>query len=152
MVLDISWIGSFGLLGLFIVNFLAFTILPIPVEAAIIIASFIYNPFLVLFVAILGSTAGSLTTYYIGYKGVRRFLPKSKKEWKYNAKARELFEKYGAWSLLLFGWLPLIGDPLIIIAGSFGMKVWKFLIYSIIGRAIYFILIIYLGINLEGVL
>src|SRR3989344_4604506 len=150
MVFGLSLFTDLGLLGLLIITFLAFTILPIPVEAAIIVSTFAFNPILVLIVALIGSTLGSITTYYIGLKGIKDSMSTGRRAMKYMGKARELFEKYGGWRLLLFGWLPFIGDPLILIAGSFGMKFWKFLVYSFIGRLIYFILVIYVGISIEG--
>lgn len=150
--MDISWFTNLGLAGLFIVSFLAYTIIPLPVEAAIVLSAIAFDPLIVLVVAMVGSTLGTITTFYLGYKGVRSLVPKKKRDFKYNAKARQLFDNYGALSLLFFGWLPLIGDPLVILAGSFGMKFWKFLVYSFVGRLIYFMIVIWLGMGIEGLL
>lgn len=147
MLLDLTFLNSYGLAGVLLITFLAFTILPFPYEAAIIIATLANNPFYVLLFAFIGSMLGSLTNYYFGLKGVRKLLPKKKSKLKINA--RKIFDKYGNLSVLLFSWFPLIGDPIIILAGGFKMKLSKFLIYASIGRIIYFSLLIWFGVGIE---
>ena len=138
-----SLIENYGLLGIFIGTFLSYSILPLPSEPILILGINFFNPYAVLFVSLLGSTLGSISNYFIGLRGIRTFLIKraSKKE----KKARKLFKKWGPISIVLFSWLPIIGDPLFIIAGTLKMKFWKFLLYSTLGKLWYFILLIWFG-------
>ncbi len=151
----ISLIEQYGLIGLFLANLLAYTILPFPSEATVIAASFFFNPIIVIVVALAGSTIGSIINYYIGKKGVKKLMDKKykkKKKAKWYKKAKKLFSEYGAASILLFGSVPLIGDPLIIVAGSFNMKFWKFIFYLTIGKILYYIIMISIGKGFEAIL
>lgn len=72
---------------------------------------------LLIAVAALGNTLGSLVNYYFGLKGFayiveRGFVTQSRAE-----RSHRLFEKYGAYALLL-SWMPVIGDPITLIAGA----------------------------------
>ena len=42
-------------------------------------------------------------------------------------KAEDYFKKYGVWSLL-FSWLPIIGDPLTLVAGYLKVPFWIFML------------------------
>ncbi|MEK6925834.1 MAG: VTT domain-containing protein [Nanoarchaeota archaeon] len=142
----LAFFNELGLLGVFIVTFLSYSIIPFPSEFSIVAASWFFKSGYVLLFALAGSILGSLSSYYIGYKGIRRFFPK--KGSKALGKVEKIVDKYGPLSLFLFGWLPFIGDPLIIIAGSLRMNFWKFLVYSTLARAIYFIIVIWFGVSL----
>ena len=41
-------------------------------------------------------------------------------------KAQKIYQKYGYWSLFL-SWLPIIGDPITLIAGLLKENFWRFL-------------------------
>tara|TARA_Y100000310_G_scaffold341787_1_gene442106 strand:- start:8722 stop:9177 length:456 start_codon:yes stop_codon:yes gene_type:complete len=138
-----SLITNYGLFGLFITAFISYSIFPIPpIEVFIVLALNFFNPYTVFFTALLGATFGSILNYFIGIKGIRRFINKSSKKEK---KAERLFDKWGPISIVLFGWLPIIGNPLIIIAGTLKMNFWKLLVYSILGKIWYLILVIWFG-------
>jgi membrane protein YqaA with SNARE-associated domain len=138
----LAWLEANILLGVFISHLIAYSIIPFPSEAFLIGASLIKNPFLVISIALIGSTIGSITNYYIGLKGLRKAYDKRKK---WERKAEEIIDKYGAFGLVLFGNVPLLADPLIIVAGSFKMNFWKFLIYSTMGKILYFAIIVSIG-------
>ncbi len=139
---------NYGLIGILIGTFLSYSILPLPTDAVIVLGVSFINPYAVLFASLLGSTLGSVSNYFIGLKGIRTFLIKrsSKKE----EKAQRLFRKWDSISLVLFSWLPFIGDPLFIIAGTLKMKFWKFLLYSTLGKLWYLSLLIWFGFTLES--
>jgi membrane protein YqaA with SNARE-associated domain len=42
-------------------------------------------------------------------------------------KAKASYERYGYWSLLL-SWVPIIGDPLTVIAGVMKEPLWRFVL------------------------
>lgn len=148
-MIDLTILSNYGLIGVFITTFLSYSIIPLPSEFIIIGVSLIQNPVYVFIVALIGSTLGSITTYYIGFKGVRNLVPK--KESKTLKKAEMMFDKYGHLSILFFSWLPFIGDPLILLAGSLKMNFWKFLTYSTIVRAVYLFIVIWFGVSAEGI-
>lgn len=98
-------------LGLFMVCFLSSTLLPLASEAFVL--GFIkldFNPNLVLIVATLGNTLGSLSTYALAYFGKEKILEKYfskslKKLENFNAN----FAKFGS-IFAFFTFLPLVGD------------------------------------------
>ena len=146
---DLVFLNKYGLLALLIITFVSYSVIPFPSEAAIAMAVIMFNPFYIMIVVLIGSTFGSMTSYYIGYKGIRKIF---KKNSNIDKNAKKLFHKYGPVSILFFGWLPLIGDPMIILAGSVEMKFGKFLLYSTLGRLIYFTITIIFGLSLGAFL
>jgi len=85
-----------------------------------------HSLYLLLGVATLGNTLGSLINYYLGLKGEayleeKKYLKKEKIE-----KYKKIFDKYGGYTLLL-SWMPLIGDPITFIAGILKYDVKKFI-------------------------
>lgn len=65
----------------------------------------------ILFVATLGNSFGSMTSYLIG----RYFLPQSNIAQSHQ-RALSYLKKYGLWALC-FSWLPVLGDVLCVMAG-----------------------------------
>jgi len=142
-------LANYGLLGIFVSSLLAYSIVPFPSEATMLAAMLYFKPIPIIAVALLGSTLGSITNYVIGHKGIKRHIEKQSKWYK---KAKRMFDKHSGWSIVIFGNFPLIGDPLMIIAGSFNMNFFKFLFYSTIGKIIYFTTLIYIGKGLESII
>ncbi|MBI2134724.1 DedA family protein [Candidatus Woesearchaeota archaeon] len=134
---------DYGILGIIISTFLSFSVLPLPSDAAILLAANYFDPYTLLFASLIGSSLGSIVNYYIGLKGIRVFF--IKKPSRKQKKAEAIFDRWGGLSLLLLSWLPFIGDPLIVIAGTLRMKFWKFLFYSTLGKLWYFIVLIWFG-------
>lgn len=107
------------LTGLFGVTFLAGSIMPFPSEAAVA-AALLERPELwgwILTVATLGNTAGGVANWILG-RWVEHFRDRT---WfpvgpAALAAAQVRFQRYGWWSLAL-AWVPVIGDPLTVIAG-----------------------------------
>ena len=85
-------------------------------------------------VASLGNILGSVINWLIG-RGVERFRDR---RW-FPASARQLeraqaqYQRFGYWSLL-FAWVPIIGDPLTLVAGIMREPLWRFLILVSIGK------------------
>tara|TARA_B100000029_G_scaffold512662_1_gene609945 strand:+ start:1302 stop:1763 length:462 start_codon:yes stop_codon:yes gene_type:complete len=124
-------------LTLLTVSFTAATIVPFSSEVllATLIATKQYNAFLLLLIACIGNIFGSVVNWIIGYYAAS-FM---KKKWfpiKQNQidTAIKFFNKYGKWSLL-FGWLPIIGDPLTFVAGTLRYSFIPFIILVSIGKA-----------------
>jgi membrane protein YqaA with SNARE-associated domain len=136
-----GFLSNLGLVGFFIGMVLAYSVLPLPTDFSIVGLVAIYNPLVVLAVALAGATLGSITTYYIGRKGLRRIVKRNLPE--REKVARKLFDRYGSASLLLFSWLPLIGDPLILVAGTLKMRFYPFLAYTTASKVTYFLVLIW---------
>ncbi|WP_054005337.1 YqaA family protein [Cypionkella psychrotolerans] len=104
--------------GLFGAAFLAATLLPAQSEALVVgLLLFDYAPWLVLTVASVGNVLGSVVNWFLG-RGIERFrerrwFPASPEAL---ARAERWYRRFGKWSLLL-AWMPVIGDPLTLVAG-----------------------------------
>jgi len=136
-----SLIETYGLAGLFLNIFLSYSILPTFTEIPIVISLNFFSPVSIFLVAIIAATLGSITNYYIGLKGIRRFMPKEKNL----QKADNFFRRWGPIALVFLTWLPFVGDPLFVVAGTLKMKFWKFLLYSTIAKVWYFLILIFFG-------
>ncbi|MDF1601124.1 DedA family protein [Mesorhizobium sp. YIM 152430] len=108
-----------ALWGLAVSAFTSATLLPGTSEAvlAALYASRAADPLALLFVASLANTAGSAVNWLLG-RFVTRFrnrswFPASPAQ---IARAESWYARYGLWSLLL-SWVPVIGDPLTVVAG-----------------------------------
>ncbi|MDD0972012.1 MULTISPECIES: YqaA family protein [Pseudomonas] len=119
-----------GYLGLFLAAFGAATLLPLQSEAVLVglLVSDRYWLWGLLAVATLGNVLGSLVNWWLGrglerFQG-RRWFPVSPRHME---RARVHYQRYGHWSLLL-SWLPVIGDPLTLIAGVMREPLGRFLL------------------------
>ncbi len=115
--------------GLFLAALIAATILPAQSEAALaaLIAAGREPVWALVAVASLGNVLGSLINYVLGWFVTRfenrRWFPASREQ---IAKAEGWYRRYGKWSLLA-SWVPIIGDPLTVVAGVLRENVWVFL-------------------------
>lgn len=114
--------------GLFLVAFAAATVLPAQSEAALagLLASGSFSPAMLVVVASIGNILGSAVNWGLG-RGIERFRDKP---WfplrpaRLN-RATNWYRRYGRWSLLL-SWMPIIGDPLTVVAGVLREPLWSF--------------------------
>lgn len=107
------------LAALFAVAFLAATIFPAQSElllAGLVLAD--RHPVWALVgIASVGNVSGSIVNWVLGrfiarFEG-RRWFPISREQ---VARAERWYQRWGKWSLLL-SWMPIIGDPLTVVAG-----------------------------------
>jgi membrane protein YqaA with SNARE-associated domain len=116
--------------GLFGVAFLAATILPLQSEAALVAALLLERHPVTALVAVasVGNVLGSIVNWAIGRALVggdmraRLRIDPGRFE-----RARRWYARYGHWSLLL-SWLPVIGDPLTLVAGALRTPLLHFLL------------------------
>jgi len=114
------------LISLFFASFLAATILPFSSEVALVAALSAGTPkYEALFVASFGNILAIVLNYYLGYFLYEKSKTKLRGS-KFGKKALLLGHKWGFGALLL-SWLPLIGDPLTIVAGLVRLNFWIFL-------------------------
>lgn len=138
-----SFILQFGYLGLFIVSFLAASILPLSTEIFVIIMPTMgFNIWLVGIFATLGNYVGALTMYYMGWYGTDFVLSRYVTiEQDKIDRAQEWFARWGPPTLLL-SWVPFIGDPLCAVAGSLKMPLITFTIWTIMGKSSRYIVLL----------
>jgi membrane protein YqaA with SNARE-associated domain len=94
------------------------------------------DAFVLVVIATVGNVLGSLITYGMGRLGNEAVHKKwLRMDAAKVARAEAWFEKYGMPSLLL-AWLPIVGDPLCLVAGLLRYGVLPFLLLVTIGKLI----------------
>lgn len=137
-----EYLSEFGHLGLFVAAFLAATVLPLSSE--IVLSALLLNglpPVTLVITATTGNVLGSLTNYGLGFWANRVVI----KKWSGMsdddfARAEQRFARYGLISLF-FAWVPIIGDPLTVMAGILRVQLSWFLILVTAGKLLRYIVI-----------
>ncbi|MFH2123402.1 MAG: YqaA family protein [Pseudomonadota bacterium] len=131
-----------SLTALFVISFLAATILPLGSEWLLVTLILQAYPIEeVVVVATLGNFLGACTTYCIGLWGASflaaRFLRIDEARLH---KTVLFYRKYGSWSLLL-SWVPIIGDPLCLVSGSLRLNFLLFALLTFSGKLARYIVV-----------
>ncbi|MCY1403595.1 Inner membrane protein YqaA [compost metagenome] len=120
-----------GYWGLFLSAFGAATLLPLQSEA-VLVGLLIHDPSTLgwlLLIATTGNLLGSIVNWLLGrsieHLRHRRWFPMNEQQLD---KAQRSYQRYGHWSLLL-SWVPIIGDPLTLIAGMMREPFWRFVLF-----------------------
>ncbi|MFN7089063.1 MAG: YqaA family protein [Allorhizobium sp.] len=119
-----------ALAGLFLAALVAATLIPAQSEAVLValILQGVHPVWLLLVVATAGNVLGSVVNWVMG-----RFLIRhSDRRWfpflqSQIDKATGWYARWGYWSLL-GAWLPVIGDPLTLVAGVLREPLWRFVL------------------------
>jgi len=137
-----SWLIEHGYPALFLLSFLAATLVPLGSEwllAVLLVNGF--DPAIVVSVATVGNSCGALTTYAIGLWGgpflirlILRISPENQ------VSAERFFTRYGSWALLL-SWVPVLGDPLCLAAGILRTRLWRFLLLVATGKLLRYLVV-----------
>lgn len=122
-------------LGLFLAALIAATLLPLQSEAVLVgllLAG--HSPWWLLLVASAGNVLGSLVNWWLG-RGIDRFR---ERRWfpvgpKAMARAQRWYARHGRWTLLL-SWMPIVGDPLTLVAGVMRERLPVFLLLVTIAK------------------
>jgi membrane protein YqaA with SNARE-associated domain len=132
-----------GYLGLFVAAFGAATLLPLQSEAVLVglLLAGKHSTLGLLGVAIVGNVLGSVVNWLLGRSIERwrhkRWFPVSDAQLQ---RAQHGYHRYGRWSLLL-SWMPIIGDPLTLIAGVMREPFWSFLLIVLVAKATRYLLL-----------
>ncbi len=140
-----------GLLALFLLSFLASTVIPLGSEwllVTLLVEG--HSPAMPVAVATLGNTLGAVTTYLIGLYGgpflINRVLRISNEA---QDRAEGLYTRYGSWSLL-FSWLPIIGDPLCLVGGLLKVRLGRFSALVLSGKFVRYVFVSLVALKIVG--
>ncbi|HAT32795.1 MAG TPA: hypothetical protein DCW29_18695 [Janthinobacterium sp.] len=118
-----------GLSSVFIVSFIAATLLPLGSEPAVFAVvkanTALFWP--VILVATLGNTLGGGVDYWMGYRAKAAFAKERESRW------FRWLARHGAKTMLL-SWLPGVGDPLCTLAGWLRLPFWPSIAYMALGK------------------
>jgi membrane protein YqaA with SNARE-associated domain len=125
-----------GYPALFLLSFLAATLIPLGSEWLLItLVAKGFEPLSVVMVASAGNILGACTSYLIGIYGSAFLTAKIlRMDVADRARSERFFTRYGSWSLLL-SWLPVIGDPLCLVAGMLRVAFSRFALLVVTGKA-----------------
>jgi len=129
-----SDLAAYG--GLFVAALVAATILP--AQSELLLAGLLnageQSPVLLVTVASLGNVLGSIINWGLGRYLIhlrhRRWFPLKPAAYD---RTVGWFNRYGLWSLLL-AWVPVIGDPLTVVAGALRVDLLRFTVLVAIGK------------------
>lgn len=146
-----EYFTEFGYIGLFVAAFLAATVLPLGSEVVLVgLLLGGLSPVALVAVATLGNVLGSLTNYALGFGAssarIRRWLALSDEDFE---KAARRFKRYGLLSLC-FAWVPVIGDPLTVIAGAMRVPLRWFVPLVTLGKCLRYIILSYVMLVAQG--
>ncbi|HKS12372.1 MAG TPA: YqaA family protein [Pseudomonas sp.] len=123
--------------ALFLSAFGAATLLPLQSEA-VLVGLLLRQPeavAMLLLVATAGNVLGSVVNWLLGraleHFRDRRWFPFSAAQLQ---RAQTRYQRWGQWSLLL-SWMPVIGDPLTLIAGIMREPFWRFIVLVTVAKA-----------------
>ncbi|MBK80720.1 MAG: hypothetical protein CMQ43_07395 [Gammaproteobacteria bacterium] len=144
-----------GYLGLFLISFLAATLLPAYSE--VVFAGMLsagYAPLALWAWATAGNTLGAVLNYVLGrfllHFQDRRWFPFRPGTLE---RSQRWFQRYGVWSLLM-AWAPVGGDALTFVAGVMRVRFTVFLVLTAAGKgaryAILLGLVNWVGTRLAG--
>ncbi|MBP3063476.1 DedA family protein [Pseudomonas chengduensis] len=123
--------------ALFLSAFGAATLLPLQSEAVLValLLAGQHPLWALLLVATLGNVLGSWVNWLLGrsieHYRERRWFPVSPARLQ---QAQGWYARYGRWSLLL-SWMPVIGDPLTLVAGVMRERLWIFMAIVTLAKA-----------------
>ena len=155
----IQIIESWGYLGVGLLIAIENVFPPIPSEVILAFGGFmttktVLNEALVILSATIGSTVGAIVLYLIG-----RILNKERLEKIVSGKigkvlrlkpqdiekADKWFDTKGQKTVFICRFIPIVRSLISIPAGMSEMKIWKFLLYTILGSAIWNTVLVLLG-------
>ncbi len=152
-----QFISAIGYAGVFILMALESAALPVPSEVVMPFAGYLayqgtFDLFLISIIGAVGCTAGSVLSYYIGYKGGRPFIEKYGKYLFIKTSHMELaetwFKKYGDRAVFFSRLLPVVRTFISLPAGIGRYDLKKLITFSFIGSLPWCFALAYVGFSL----
>ncbi|MEK7188995.1 MAG: VTT domain-containing protein [Patescibacteria group bacterium] len=132
-------LGPGGYPALFFYNLLVDTVVPGSPEAA---AAAVWAAGLPVAASIAvmtaGNFAGNAVNYWIGHHGTRLAHKHFNLKKERMARAKRWFDRFGG-PVLLFSWLPIVGDPLTFVPGIMHYSFAKFTVYVLAGKLVRYV-------------
>jgi membrane protein YqaA with SNARE-associated domain len=128
----VQQLEAFGYSGMFLVSLLSNATLILPVPGVLVTSAMgaVFNPFWLALAAGSGATLGELTGYLAGFSGQGVI---ENRNW-YD-KVTNWMSKYGGITVLVLAFVPNpVFDIAGMVAGALRMPIWKYLIFSWIGK------------------
>ena len=129
--------------GLFFSALVAATIIPMQSEAVLVglLATSEQPAMMLILVATVGNVLGAVINWWLGryllnFQG-KRWFPSSESQ---IARAQIWYRRYGRWTLL-GSWLPLVGDPITVVAGVMREPLISFLLLVSFAKALRYLLL-----------
>ena len=147
---QVGILRNMGYVGVFLISLIssATVIVPLPGFAIVFAMGAVLNPLLVGIVAGLGSGLGEITGYLVGYAGHDAIM-----KTKLYKRHRKEIEKRGPLAIFVLAFLPNpIFDLAGMASGATKMPVLKFLLATIAGKILRYILLAYVGSYANSVL
>lgn len=154
-IVDVAteFIGSAGVVAVFLLMTLESACIPIPSEAIMLFAGFSVSKgeltmFGIVTAGVLGNLAGSWIAYAAGYYGRLDLLEKNKlihispKQLKW---ADDWFERYGAATVFFSRMLPIVRTFISLPAGVAKMPFWRFSAYTLAGSVPWVLMLALIG-------
>ncbi|MDR1653302.1 MAG: DedA family protein [Prevotellaceae bacterium] len=113
-----EWFAEYGYIGLFLISFLAATVLPFSSEVVFLAMIFGgYDAWICVFAATAGNFLGGVTCYYTGRLGKIEWIEKIFRISKSKIERRVgAIIKYGGW-FAFFAFAPIVGDAIAVATG-----------------------------------
>lgn len=138
--------------GLFAIAFVAATVLPAQSEAVLVALLLAGDraPVLLVLVATAGNVLGSVVNWLLGLAITRfRHRPWFPASDAALIRAERWYGRYGRWSLLA-SWVPIIGDPLTVMAGVLREPFWSFVLLVTVAKLGRYIILAAITLGLFG--
>ncbi|MBF0468001.1 MAG: DedA family protein [Desulfamplus sp.] len=137
-----EFLAEYGYAGLFICSFLAATLLPLGSEIVLgVLLASGCNPFLLVGIATAGNVMGSLVNYGVGIQGGNWIMTNMFRLSDIEiASAESRFRRYGN-GVLLFAWVPVVGDPITVVAGILKTDLRIFILLVTTGKFLRYLLV-----------
>ena len=131
--------------ALFISALIAATLVPMQSEAVLVGLLLVGEKPVAWLVAVAtaGNVVGAIINWWLGKLLLRcqsySWFPVSENRLN---RARTWYSRYGRWSLL-GSWLPIVGDPITVIAGTLGERFVPFLILVTISKGLRYVFVVF---------
>jgi len=135
---------AWGLWGLFISAFVSSTLLPGGSEAMLLALALSesHSKGNLLLVATLGNTLGGMTSWLLGWWLAKKF-PAAALQTPTRQRAIGRVRRWGS-PVLLFSWLPVVGDPLCVAAGWLRINPLLAMVMIAVGKGARYALLLWL--------
>lgn len=144
----IQHIDTYGYIALFVICFLAATILPFSSDflfAFMVADSQRFDAWTCIAIATLGNWAGGMTNYYLGKLGKIEWIEKYLKIKKEKiVKTQHWIQGKGGSILAFFSFAPFIGDVMAVALGYMRANAWAVTIYMFLGKFSRFVVVYFI--------